>query len=139
MSLQRKQEWQNTWSTIVLILSESHQDLSVTEMFFWICHFPLQKKKKYPKRYMGTLFNINMRACVICMMLIMIRTCSLSLCASIGITLSTGRSWMSCLGLCLISQPRFSQAAPSRYKPLTKQPTTTHTHTRRVTSIYALL
>ncbi len=34
MGLQRKQEWQNTWSTMVLILSESHQDLSATETFF---------------------------------------------------------------------------------------------------------
>ncbi len=30
-----------TGSTIVSILSESHQDLSATEMFFWICRFPL--------------------------------------------------------------------------------------------------
>ncbi len=43
MGFQRKQEWQNTWSTIVWILSESYQDLhvSATETFFWTCHFPL--------------------------------------------------------------------------------------------------
>ncbi len=41
MGLQRKQEWQNTWSTIVSILSESHQDPSATETFFWTCYFPL--------------------------------------------------------------------------------------------------
>ncbi len=37
MGLQRKQEWQNAWSTIVLILSKSHQDPSATETFY----FPL--------------------------------------------------------------------------------------------------
>ncbi len=31
----------NTWSTIVSILSESHQDLGVTETFFWTCYYPL--------------------------------------------------------------------------------------------------
>ncbi len=31
----------NTQSTIVLILSESHQDLGATETFFWTCYFPL--------------------------------------------------------------------------------------------------
>ncbi len=31
----------NTRSTIVSILSESHQDLGATETFFWTCHFPL--------------------------------------------------------------------------------------------------
>ncbi len=31
----------NTWSTIVSILSESHQDLGVTETFFWTCDYPL--------------------------------------------------------------------------------------------------
>ncbi len=41
MGLQRKQDGQNTWSTIVSILSESHQDLSATKTFFWTCHFPL--------------------------------------------------------------------------------------------------
>ncbi len=30
-----------TGPTIVSILLESHQDLSVTEMFFWTCRFPL--------------------------------------------------------------------------------------------------
>ncbi len=30
-----------TGSTIISILSESHQDLSVTETFFWKCHFLL--------------------------------------------------------------------------------------------------
>ncbi len=31
----------NTRSTIVTILSESHQDLGATETFFWTCYFPL--------------------------------------------------------------------------------------------------
>ncbi len=41
MGLQRERDRQNTWSTIISILSESHQDQSATEMFFWTCYFPL--------------------------------------------------------------------------------------------------
>ncbi len=41
MGFQREQDGQNTWSTIVPILSESHQDPSATEMFFWMCYYPL--------------------------------------------------------------------------------------------------
>ncbi len=42
VGLQWKQEWQNTWSTIVSILSDSHKDPSVTETFFWTCYFPFK-------------------------------------------------------------------------------------------------
>ncbi len=39
--LQRNRKGYCTGSRIVLILSESHQDLGATEMFFWMCHFSL--------------------------------------------------------------------------------------------------
>ncbi len=63
MDLPRKQQWQNTWSTIVSILSESHQDPSATETFFWMCYYPLwcNKKKKLK------LFSILCAICKQCL------------------------------------------------------------------------
>ncbi len=48
VGLQKKQEWQKTWSTIISILSEYHQDPSVTETFF---EHAITKKTKKQKKY----------------------------------------------------------------------------------------